>query len=118
MAKPKHAINLPGKEPMVLLEQYIKTLAEIKQLTQEKGLLKKRLEKLGVDPTLYTRSEYFKEYRKKNKKKLNTYHTEYREKNIEKIRAYNREYKRKQRALQKATQPYRGLRNARDWTKQ
>lgn len=55
------------------------------------------------------RTEYFKEYRKKNNKKLNAYHAEYREKNREELRAYNREYKRKQRALLKATEPYQEL---------
>ena len=60
MSKVKRVTNLPSEEPMVLLERYINTLAQIKQLTKEKGPLKKQLEKLGVDPTLHTRSDYFK----------------------------------------------------------
>lgn len=45
---------------MVLIEEYINLVKQIKELTTRRTKLKKYLEKYSIDPTVYTRSAYFK----------------------------------------------------------
>lgn len=47
------------KEPMLLLEEYRRILAEIQVLTKRRQAIRKQLRKHGTDPVNYTRSDYF-----------------------------------------------------------